>query len=112
MLAELRTTRNSLKKCLVAESEIETLNANWATELSSLKASRLKLYKSLISYFRMVRDNCCSMRDDFEEIESKLFSDNQISTLPIDTFDNIIEVDEFNYVKLKVCRILIRDLTS
>lgn len=75
---------------------------NWSIELSSLNSSRTKLYKDLVDYFKMMRTNCHSISEIYERLNDKLFNDNQISKLPIDTFDNILETDDFNYVKLKV----------
>lgn len=92
-----------LKKCLLCECEIETLAKNWSDQLSSLNTSRIKLYGDLAEFFRTIRSSCRSISELNEEFNDKLFSDNQISRLPIDTFDNILEAGEtFNYVKLKV----------
>ena len=92
-----------LKKCLLCECEIETLTSNWSNQLLSLNSSRIKLYKHLIDYFKAIRTSCNKINEVYNEFNDKLFSDNQISKLPINTFDNILEVDDdYNYVKLKV----------
>lgn len=87
---------------MLCECEIETLATNWADQLSSLNTSRIKLYRDLAEFFRTIRSTCQSINETNEQFNDKLFNDNQISKLPVDTFENILEADEFNYVKLKV----------
>ena len=101
-----------LKKCLLCECEIETLATNWSDQLASLSSSRSKLYRDLADFFRTIRSTCQSISETNEQFNDKLFSDNQISKLPTDTFDNILVADEFNYVKLKVRFLLDNKLNS
>ena len=102
LVDELRSIKATLKKCLLCECEIETLAKSWSHQLASLNTSRIKLYRDLVDFFRTIRSSCQSISKTNEQFNDRLFSDNQISNLPIDTFDNILEAEEFNYVKLKV----------
>lgn len=102
LIEELKKTKVLLKKCLLIECELETLTLNWPNRLQSLNANRMKLYADLSDYFREIRKNCNLIDERYDELNERLFSDNQISKLPIDTFDSILDTSEFNYVKLKV----------